>query len=528
MLQTLFYIPDNVFGIPLFGAAGLIFFFWTVAALFIIGRQCYLVYGLMRKERHRGHGAVKASERDNLRLERKQALLDLAGTMAILALIGAALAIFLPSLLTTMPGSDDKGLPVRSYGVMVLLGAVVGVWLAVRRAVKRGIEAELIYVLSIWLFIGGMVGARFFYVTEYWATQFRRIDAQGDFLFWPTLKAVLNFPQGGLVIFGALIGGGVAGLLFWLRHREQPMLKIADAIAPSMALGLAIGRIGCFLNGCCFASEMSDVAWAVRFPEQSPPYMRQIEKGQLYLHGMTFEGAATKPVVEIKRVDSESAAGEAGLEPGDQIVEIRSQAQGEAQPQVVFSATEPEGGVVPDSLKDHTLGAAERALMGIRGEGTKITIVTSEKEFSWTLGKKDEIPARSLPVQPTQLYSAIDAGLLCLVLLAFDPFRKRDGEVLALMLTLHPISRFLLESIRTDEAKSFYLPFVSTGLSISQLISAMIFVVSLGLWAYIIMRKPRIDGGDLYYYYEDAEGEPVEHAAEVAEQPTVVDEKTHG
>jgi phosphatidylglycerol:prolipoprotein diacylglycerol transferase len=112
-------------------------------------------------------------------------------------------------------------------------------------------------------------------------------------------------------------------------------------------------------------------------------------------------------------------------------------------------------------------------------------------------------------VHPTQLYSAIDAVLLCLLLLVFDPFRARDGEVFALMLTVHPISRFLLESIRTDEPKMFPFPFLSDALkrandgqiqsymSISQLLSVLIFLAACGLWAYLILRTPRLDEADL-------------------------------
>ena len=64
-------------------------------------------------------------------------------------------------------------------------------------------------------------------------------------------------------------------------------------------------------------------------------------------------------------------------------------------------------------------------------------------------------PVRSRPVHPAQLYSAIDAGLLAWLLWAFYPFRRRDGEVVALMMTIHPITRFLLEMIRIDEPAGF-------------------------------------------------------------------------
>ena len=94
-------------------------------------------------------------------------------------------------------------------------------------------------------------------------------------------------------------------------------------------------------------------------------------------------------------------------------------------------------------------------------------------------------PSRTLPVHPTQIYSMIDALLLCLLLLAYDPFRRRDGELFALMLTVYPVTRFLIESLRTDESAVF-----GTGLSIAQNISLLLLVLALGLWIYI-SRRPK-------------------------------------
>jgi phosphatidylglycerol:prolipoprotein diacylglycerol transferase len=97
-----------------------------------------------------------------------------------------------------------------------------------------------------------------------------------------------------------------------------------------------------------------------------------------------------------------------------------------------------------------------------------------------------ELPPRSLPVHPTQLYSAIDAGLLCWFLWSYYPYRRRDGEVAALMLTLHPISRFLLEVIRVDESAVF-----GTGFSISQNISILFFVLTLFGWFWLLRQPAR-------------------------------------
>jgi phosphatidylglycerol:prolipoprotein diacylglycerol transferase len=94
-------------------------------------------------------------------------------------------------------------------------------------------------------------------------------------------------------------------------------------------------------------------------------------------------------------------------------------------------------------------------------------------------------PPRSLPVHPTQIYSAITAALLAWVLWSFYPLRRRDGEVTALMITLYPIARFLLEMIRVDEPSVF-----GTGLSISQNISVGLLAIALGLWIWLI-KRPR-------------------------------------
>ena len=96
-----------------------------------------------------------------------------------------------------------------------------------------------------------------------------------------------------------------------------------------------------------------------------------------------------------------------------------------------------------------------------------------------------EAPARSLPVHPAQIYSAIDAALLAWVLWSYYPYRRRDGEVMALMVTIHPISRFLLEAIRVDEP-----PVWGTGLSISQNLSVILFCVGLTFWAYLRWKTP--------------------------------------
>ncbi len=100
--------------------------------------------------------------------------------LPLLLLFGAAI-IGLPRV---FPG----GLPIRGYGVMVLVGAAVGVWMATYRAQRAGIDREIIWSMAFWLFIGGMIGGRAFYVVEYWHEKFRADS------FRETLLRALNFP----------------------------------------------------------------------------------------------------------------------------------------------------------------------------------------------------------------------------------------------------------------------------------------------------------------------------------------------
>ena len=94
---------------------------------------------------------------------------------------------------------------------------------------------------------------------------------------------------------------------------------------------------------------------------------------------------------------------------------------------------------------------------------------------------------RSEAVHPTQIYSTIDALILCALLLVYDRFRRRDGVLTALMLTIYPLTRFLVERIRTDEADIW-----GTGLHISQNISLGLLVVAICLWVYVLRRPARL------------------------------------
>jgi phosphatidylglycerol:prolipoprotein diacylglycerol transferase len=146
-------------------------------------------------------------------------------------------------------------LTIHWYGVLVAIGFLVGLWTAGRRAPLAGVAGEKIADLGPWLIVGALLGARTLYVISYWDEQF----AGG------TLWDILNIRLGGLVYYGGLIGAVVACILC-ARWKRLPLWRVADILAPSIALGYVFGRIGCLMNGCCYGRACA-LPWAIRFPE---------------------------------------------------------------------------------------------------------------------------------------------------------------------------------------------------------------------------------------------------------------------
>lgn len=360
-----------------------------------------------------------------------------------IVIVAAAIAYFIPKFFA-------DGVPLRGYGLMVLLGSVAGILMAIHRAQQARVPSDEIMGLAISLFLFGVVGARLFYVIEYWPTRIRQPD------WWSTIKAILSYTEGGLVVYGAFVGAMIGYALFVWR-RKLPALAMADLMAPSMLVGLSLGRIGCLLNGCCYGGE-SDAPWAITFPREnapgrlSAPYGDQAASGRFY----GFRVASESPdsaAPRIDRVDADTRAAAAGLKVGDVIAAINGTAVATAEAArdeiyAAFSAGEP--------LELQTAA------------GSAVTLAAVEP------------PPRTLPMHPAQIYSAIDAGLLAWLLWSFYPYRRRDGQVMALMITLHPISRFLLEWIRVDESAVF-----GTRFSISQNLSLVLLVVAAGVWLWI-------------------------------------------
>lgn len=163
---------------------------------------------------------------------------------------------------------------VHSYGVMLALSFILGIFIAVRKAENRGIKGDDIINLGFIIIVSSIFGARLFYVL------FHLAEFRGRWLytFWPVQENGA-IGLGGLILLGGFIAAFLASV-FFLVYRKLNFWKVSDSVAPGIALGVFLTRIGCFLNGCCFG-KACNLPWAVSFPPNSPAGSVM---GNLHLH----------------------------------------------------------------------------------------------------------------------------------------------------------------------------------------------------------------------------------------------------
>lgn len=272
-------------------------------------------------------------------------------------------------------------LTVKSYGLMMVIGFLAAVY--VIRRLSRNIthDPKMITNASLYSLIAGVVGARVFFVVHHFD------------LFKNDLPRVFAIWQGGLELFGGVIGATVV-IILYLRCHKLPIRLYLDILAIGLMLALAFGRIGCFLNGCCFGKP-ADLPWpwAVHFPYASHPYVSQVEP----------DAARNRPEPYIK-------------------------------------------------LTDDFFGYFDKDKVWRRELKPLDKLTTPQKEMA-TKGIY-----RCLPVYSIQLYASVDAVIIAFVLYLFwrrsqavsaGKFPK-PGSTFALMFILYGIVRFFEELLRDD------------------------------------------------------------------------------
>lgn len=164
---------------------------------------------------------------------------------------------------------------VRWYGVAMFVAILVGVALALREAGRRGYSRESVLYVALWAVPFGILGARLLHVIdawEYYATQPLQIP---------------NMYQGGLSLYGGLLGGLAGGALA-ARRRGILSWELLDIAAPSMILGQAIGRVGCFINGDHQGSPTT-LPWATSYVHPNSTALDSVARHPTQLYELTYD-----------------------------------------------------------------------------------------------------------------------------------------------------------------------------------------------------------------------------------------------
>jgi len=412
------------------------------------------------------------------------------------------------------------GIPVYGFGAMLFITFIVVTMWGTARAKRIGMPPTRFQDFTIWVFISGIIGARILYMIQY-ANQFPDTSILG------LIGAFFKIWEGGIIFYGSALGGAIGyGLFYWfvLRRLNVSGWQLADAVAPLLALGLAIGRIGCYLNGCCWGQVVCEPCsvvplGAAHFP-LLPAHARGLLVGEEYLQTSTGFALVPRdrsnpyadPRSLVLSVEKGSPAEQAGLQAGDRIIAVNG------QPNVIIvdvtgldyhQLTTAETvlnqlGIAPSDRSEARLRfsvadlptylKARRELM----EALPTVIITAidrldELARDWPRGRaqlqlavergdqKLDLPSfapRTVGLYPTQLYETISMVLVMLFLLAYYPFRRHDGQLLVILMVMYAIHRFINESLRIE-------PTVGWGLTLSQWGSVIIFVMALGIEIYL-------------------------------------------
>jgi phosphatidylglycerol:prolipoprotein diacylglycerol transferase len=169
-----------------------------------------------------------------------------------------------------------------TYGLLVATGVLIGMWVSVRNAERIGLDGEKAWNLGILVVLCGIIGSKILYILNDW----------GEYSAHPREIFSVSTLQAGGVFSGGLLAAFLAAA-WYLRKHHMPALRTCDAFAPGLALGHAIGRVGCFAAGCCYGKPTTHF-WGVTFTNlvaneiAGTPLHQALEPTQLFESAVEF------------------------------------------------------------------------------------------------------------------------------------------------------------------------------------------------------------------------------------------------
>ncbi len=204
--------------------------------------------------------------------------------------------------------------PLHTYGVLIVTGFLMAMFVAWREAIRQGQYADDVLDFAFWALLGGMAGARIVFIVVNWRQYF--VEQPWDTVAGISVPAVLVIWKGGLVFYGAALGGFVA-YLWYARSRNirgVEMLKLADMMIVGLPLAAAFGRLGCVAAGCCWGDAAytldadghfhSTIPLAFQFPKGSLAYTSLVSSESAEVVRAMKSVGATAPLVPIQLIDS--------------------------------------------------------------------------------------------------------------------------------------------------------------------------------------------------------------------------------
>lgn len=351
--------------------------------------------------------------------------------------------------------------PIKSYGAMLTIGFLSAIWLSIKRAERMKMDPDLVLNIGMVCLVCGVVFARVFYVVHYWGSSFKH---QAN-----PIIAALNFTSGGLEYYGGLIGA-IVGAVGYMMIKRVSVRMYTDLLAPATAFGLAFGRIGCLLNGCCWGGACVDahghasVPWGIRFPHGSPAQMRQWENRQITLPAELIVTEPSLPVAYLLPASDLALPVEKREGVARDIREIDRKIE-------ELKSTQGDKSAIDAMVKRRKSLEKRNQLLNGQLHGLRAAQQYPSRRdpahSRMTVTELQDLAAqyKSLPVHPAQVYATINAFIISWLLLEILYRRKRHGVVFAWLCILYPITRIILEMVRVDN------PHDSAGLTISQAVS---------------------------------------------------------